>query len=519
MKNKALLFVLICLIAMPGMAIAEKVLKVGISTEVMAIDPHFRDSNMNSAMMKHMYDNLIVADSKRNLSPSLAVSWKSLDSLTWELQLRQGVKFHDGSSFTSEDVVYSIKRVRQVPDFGHRVSDIADVYATGKFTVVIKTSIPSPVPRNLTMFTIVSKKNAEGMAVKDFNSGKAAIGTGPFKFVKWVPGSELVMVKNPNCWSGAPYWDKVIFKPMTQPVTRTAALLSGDVDIIDAVPGTEIKRIKKSSKFKVVSTAAYRMIYFLPDMVRDQSPFIRDNNGQLMNKNPLKDRRVRLAISTSINRDAIKAKIMSGQSATTGQWVNRGLLHYYKDLEPPAYSVKEAKQLMAEAGYADGFQMTIHSPNNRYINDSKITQAVGQMLSKIGIDVTVETMPKNVYFPRGDKQEFSFFMMGLYAGTGHIPTLLDSAGHTRNKDRSRGAANYSFYSNPVYDAAVRLARMLPEGIPAEVEAAKLALHIFFGQDIGSIPIHHQLASWGMRKGLAYEARPDIYTLAYEVTEE
>jgi peptide/nickel transport system substrate-binding protein len=271
---------------------------------------------------------------------------------------------------------------------------------------------------------IVSKKAATGAQTKDFNLGTAAIGTGPYKFVKWQKGDVVEFARNDDYWGGKPKWSKVVLKPISSAPTRVAAMLAGDVDMIDGVPTADIEVLKKNAKVKLSQGISNRVIYLHMDQQRDNSPFVTDKDGNPLDKNPLKDVRVRKAISMMINRPAIVERVMEGVAIPAGQLVSETFFGNTPKLIPEKYDVAAAKILLKDAGWGDGFGLTIHGPNNRYINDAKIAEAIAQMLTRGGIPTKVVTMPKNVYFKRASRggpdktPEFSFILDGWGSGTG-----------------------------------------------------------------------------------------------------
>ncbi len=423
MKTKKLLIVMVTagVILAPVLGFSA-VLKIGLQAEPSSMDPHYHNLTPNNMMAKYTFDPLIKQDHKQNLKPGLAVSWKPISDLTWEFKLRRDVKFHDGSPFTAEDVKFTLERAPKVPNspssFGRFINHVKKIEIVDPHTVRLTTADPFPLMATyMSGFTIISKKYGEGAATKDFNSGKAMVGTGPYKFMEWIPGDRIVYTRNDEYWGEKPEWEKVIVRPISNSSARVAALLAGDVDLIDFVPTADIEKLEKNPKLTMERSVSNRLIYLHIDSNRDVSPFVTDNNGQPMAKNPLKDVRIRRAISMAINRPAIVSKVMEGNAIAAGQLLPDGFFAVSPNLKPVEYDPEGAKKLMAEAGWADSFGLTIHGPNNRYVNDAKICQAVAQMLTRVGIQTKVDTMPKNVFFPRGTKLEFSLDAGGL--GRGH----------------------------------------------------------------------------------------------------
>ena len=516
------LLILMVTFLLTGIASAKD-LTVGLKSEPSSIDPHYHNLGPNNSFSTHIFDSLVGTDENQQHYPNLAISWKPIDDTTWEFKLRKGVKWHDGSDFTADDVIFTSTRAPNVPKspsgFG--------TYLKGKtfvkidsHTVHIKTAKPFPLmPNDISTVKIVSKKHGEGASTSDYNNGKAAIGTGPYKFVKWVRGDKIILKANSN-YHGAlkaqPSFDNVLFKPIKSGPSRIAALLAGDVDLIDSVPPLDVARLKKNNSLKLMSGPSNRVIYLHMDQFRENSPHIKAIGGGEI-KNPLMDVRVRKAISLAINRDAIVAKVMEGIAVKAGQLLPAGFHGVSSKMKPDPYDTKAAKKLMAEAGYGKGFEMTIHGPNDRYINDAKIAEALAQMMSRIGIKAKVETMPKAVYFKRASaggpnkSPEFSFMVLGWGAGSGEASSPLRALLHTYDKSIGMGRANRGRHSDPAVDAIIQKAVAT---VDADARGALLAeaTEIAVGQNYGVIPIHYQMNTWASKSSYSYQPRTDERTI-------
>jgi peptide/nickel transport system substrate-binding protein len=508
-------------------AVNARELTIGLGSEPTAMDPHFHNLGPNNSLLSHLFDALVLQDEKQGLVPGLAVSWRAIDDTTWEFKLRQGVKFHDGSPFTADDVVFTFQRA---PDVEGSPSSFG-TYTKGKevvkiddHTVRIKTERPYPLmPNDVSTILIISEKNGRGAKTADYNSGKAAIGTGPFEFVEYVPGDRIVFERNEAYWGSKPEWTRVTFKSIKSGPSRVAALLAGDVDIIEQTPTVDIERLKKDPKLSLSQGVSNRVIYLHLDQFREDSPFVKAKDGAKI-KNPLLDARVRKAVSKAIQRDAIVSRVMEGIAVEAGQLLPEGFFGRSPNLSPEPYDPEGAKRMLAEAGYPDGFKLTIHSPNDRYINDAKIAEAVGQMLTRIGIDTEVVTMPRSVYFKRasrggeGGQPEFSFILVGWGSGTGEASSPLKSLLHTYDKDRGFGAANRGRHSDPEVDRLIEDALATVDDARRQDLLAK-ATERAIGRNQGIIPLHYQVNTWAAKKGIKYRARTDERTLAYGVYSE
>lgn len=499
-------------------------LRMALSAEPSAMDPHFHNLTPNNALTSHVFDRLVHFDSKMTPIPGLATSWKAVDDKTWEFKLRTGVKWHDGSPFTADDVIFSMERA---PNVENSPGSFA-LYVKGRtfskvddFTIRVTTPAPYPLmPNDMATIAIISKKNATGAKTDDFNSGKAAIGTGPYKFSEFVKGDRYVLVRNEDYWGTKPKWVKVTVRPIKTGPSRVSALLAGDVDVIEEVPTTDITRLKGDAKVSLGQGLSNRVIFFHMDHWRDESPFVTANDGSKI-KNPLKDRRVRLALSKAINRPAIVDRLMEKAAVPASQFLADDFFGVSKKLKAEAFDPDGAKKLLAEAGFPQGFKMTLHSPNGRYINDARMAEAVAQMFTRIGVETKVETMPPAVFFNRASagangNPEFSFILVGWGAGTGEVSSPLKSLVATFDKVKGMGTANRGRYSNPVLDKAIDEALATVDDAKRGdllAKASEIAI-----EDLGVIVSHYQLNTWATRKGLTYTPRADEYTTAMSVSD-
>jgi peptide/nickel transport system substrate-binding protein len=388
-------------------------------------------------------------------------------------------------------------------------SEVVDNY-----TIRFKTASPYPLlPNDLSTIYIVSKKVAANATTEDFNAGKVNIGTGPFKFVEFKRGDRIELVRNDNYWGKKAAWDKVTLRILPNDPTRIAALLSGDVDAIENIPTPDLAKIKANPNLSTFTKTSHRVIFFHLDQFRDQTPFVSDKEGRPLDKNPLKDLRVRQAISKAIDRDAINSRVMEGLSLPTGNLVPSPMFGHVSSLSAEKYDLEGAKKLLAEAGYPNGFNLTLHAPNNRYVNDDQIAQAVAQMLTRAGITTKVVTMPMGVYLGHASKLEYSMSMLGWGASTGESSSAIRPLLASFNPEKGLGGFNWGRYSNPSMDAV--LAKALTTIDDKEREALLERATTLAMKDVGLVPLHHQISTWATRKGIVYKARTDEYTLSQE----
>ncbi len=491
---------------------APSTLRIAVQTETSSLDPHFALVGANQAIAMHVFDPLVASDPLMRPTPGLTTASNPEPDL-WEFRVRDGAAFHDGTPVTAEALRFSIERMPRVPNspapFIRMQAAIASMEAVDARTLRIRTRGPDPgLPLNGMTAYIVPAREA---ATADFNAGRAAIGSGPFKCVAWQPGDALQLARNDAFWGEKPDFAQVAIRPMANDAARVAALLSGDVDLIDRVSQSDLPRLRANPAFAVTTSPSSRVIYIALDQGGDTTPFVTAKDGKPLPGNPLRDPRVRQALSHAINRATIVDRVLQGGGRATGQLAVPGQLGHDPALPPPAYDPAAAKALLAAAGYPDGFRITLHSPNNRYVEDAKTAQAVAQFWSRIGLDARVEVMPANVFFTRSGKREFSAFLIGFGHSTGDAWLGLSQVLQTYNGE-GIGGLNRGRYSSPAFDRAMDDAR----GIADPARRGSLlhqAQRIAFQQDAAILPLHVPDNVWAHRAAIAYEGGIDEGTLA------
>ena len=503
--------------ALPAPALAAD-LSIALGADVTSIDPHFHNLTPNNNVGGHIFEPLVSKDQRGRLTPALAESWRTIDELTWEFRLRRGVKFHDGAEFTAADVAFSLDRVPTVPNspspFTTYSKQITEKIIVDPYTIRLKTAAPYPLmPNDMGTILIVSSRAAKGASTEDFNSGKATIGTGPFRFVRFAKGERIELARHDAYWGPKAPWDRVTLRIVSSDPSRVAALLAGDVGAIENVPTADLARVAKTPGLSVFRIVSHRVMYLHLDSSRDKSPFVTDKAGRPLDRNPLKDVRVRRAMSKAINRTALVERVMEGAAVATGQLMPEGMFGYVPQLKPEPFDPEGARKLLAEAGYPDGFGLTLHAPNNRYVNDEQVAQAIAQMLSRVGIVTRVDAMPSAVFFSRGNKLDFSFMLVGWGSDTAEASSPLKALLATFNTGKGMGASNRGRYSSAKMDALLDQALATVDDARRESllqQATEVAMN-----DLGIIPLYHQENLWAARKGIVYAPRADERTFAHE----
>lgn len=508
-------------------------LTAAYAAEPSSIDPLYHNLGPNNATRKHMFDALVGQDENLVVMPELAESWEtSADGLTWTFNLRRGVKFHDGGDFTSRDFLYTICRIPNVPNspssMAGFIKSAETITAPDAHTIQATTAAPYPLLlTDFASFGVLSASanghdgpveyTRDGCPGIDsypdsnaYNDGTAAIGTGPYKFVSYTPGESIVMERNDDYWGDAPHWERITIRTISNEGARVAALLAGDVDVIEKPPVQDLERLRNDPNVNVVQGASSRVIYIHFDHVGEPSPGIEGTDG----RNPLKDLRVRKAISLAIDRPLIVDRIMGGLAEPARQLVP-GFMRGSDPaigLEQP--STEEAKRLLAEAGYPNGFKVVLGTPNDRYINDAKVAQAVAQMLTRAGIETEVDAMTKSVFFSRRNKYEFSLYLAGWGASGAGMASPLRALVASQNKEKGLGGTNRGRYSNPELDAVIEkaLATVEPEAHDALLrQASRIVV-----EDVAILPLHYEVTPWALRAGLTMDPRADQHTVLTSV---
>ncbi|MBS1230102.1 MAG: putative oligopeptide/dipeptide transporter, oligopeptide/dipeptide-binding protein [Proteobacteria bacterium] len=491
-------------------------LKVGLSSSPVAIDPHFFNNDAISALCSHLYEPLIAIDAEGKLLPTLAVSWRAINDTTWEFKLRKGVRFHDGNEFTAEDVVFSLDRPASIANSPSSFTTYTKAIVAKKivdpYTIQFVTATPAPLlPNDLTRIFIVSRKAADKASTDDFNQGRIEAGSGPFKLVKFSKGENLQLARFDAYWGVKPAWATVTLKFLPNDPARMAALLSGDVQLIENVQANLVAQFKANKDLSVFEKMSNRFMFLYTDH-RDRSPFVTDKAGKPLDTNPLKDVRVRQAISKLIDRQTLTDKVLDKLGVPNANPAPPGMFGHNPRLKPEPLDIAGARKLLVEAGYPDGFGITLFGPSDRFINDEQVVQAIGQMLSKGGIATKVQTQPMASYIPKASKKELGFGLLGWGVGGGEPSSPLRGVLATTDKDRGLGASNWSSYSSAKYDAVLIEALRTVDDQKREKlfqDAAEIAIN----QDYAIIPLYNQVATWAARKGIRYTPRPDEATLA------
>ncbi|HEY2133151.1 MAG TPA: ABC transporter substrate-binding protein [Acetobacteraceae bacterium] len=492
-------------------------LRLGYRTEPTSLDPHYHNATPSIQVAMHVFDSLVTQTGTDRLDPGLAVSWEPIDPTTWEFKLRPNVHFTDGTPFTAADVVFTFQRVRTVPTpmggFVNYLGPVAGVEAVDDTTLRVHTVAPTPLlPNYMSRIFILSRQIHAHAATEDFNSGKAMIGTGPYRLTSMSGIDNLTFERKNDYWGKAPIWEHVTSRVISNDEARLAALLAGDVDVIETVPTQDAARLLKDPRVTVSSTVSQRVMYFWFDWLNPgPSANYSDNDGHPLARNPFLDIRVRQAFSKAIDRHALIERLMDGFAVPAGQFVREGQFGYTPTIKPDAYDPEAARRLLAAAGFPHGFRLTIHGPADRWNNDGRVVATVAQMLTRVGVTVQADVLPFSVYVPRESKGDFSFHLSGAGSWTGEVGAALVDTVLTQDRARGWGAVNRGRYSNPSLDALVAQAVHTLDAPTREamlIRASETVDH-----ELPLVMLYQEMNIWAARKGLKYIARNDERTLA------
>ncbi len=501
-------------LALAGAGLQAKTFKWSSASDIPTWDIHSQNNALSNGVHAAVYESLVYYNSKTfKPEPVLATAWNQVSPTQLRLNLRTGVKFHDGSTFSADDAVFSIERaMAKTSNFGIYAQGIDRVVKVDANTIDIFTKDPNPVLLNqLTELRMMSKAWAEknnsttpkDIKTQDENfAHRNANGTGPFVLKEWQPDQKLVMTRNPSWWGKSESnVTEVIYTPVKAVATRMAALLSGEVDFVLDPSPQDLARVRNDQKLKVIDGIENRTIFFGMDQFREELP-----GSNIKGKNPLKDQRVRKALYQAIDMNTIARVSLRGLGQPTGALVAPQVNGWTEAVHKRyPFDVAAAQKLLADAGYKDGFEVDFACPNNRYINDEQICQAVTAMWARVGVKAKLRTLPLVTYFPMIQRYEASIYMLGW-----GVPTF-DALYSLQSLVRSVGAGgdgNYNVgrYSNPQMDALVeRTKKETNLKLRTELLTKALALQ---NEDVAHIPLHNQIIPWAMKKNIDVVHRAD-----------
>lgn len=503
--------------------LSAQTLTIGVRAGPESIDPHFSGTGNHAEALKHVFDTLVWSGNGLNLEPRLAESWRVVDDTTWEFKLRKGVKFHDGSEFTAEDAKFSIDRIPAVsgptPTTVY-VRSVKEVKIINPSTVHVITHSPAPtLPNDFVRVFVVSAKAAKSYSTKEtanagFNSGAAAIGTGPYKFVSWTPREQLVLERFDGYWGSRQPWQRVIRREVPNDSARVAQLKAGQLDIIARVPATDVPALERDANLRVVKGDTIYVFNIEFDM-REKAYGASGKDGSPLAANPMRDPRVREAIDLAIDRRTLAEIAMEGTGKPANQIVTQTIFGYNKSIPQPRFDLARARKLLADAGYPNGFKGVFLFTSDRLPGDRQVGTAVAQMLARIGVELQTNAQPAAVFFPARGRGDFSMAMWGWGTLTGESNLTLTSLIHSNDPAKKLGGFNTSGYSNAKLDKLIQAA-----GVEMNNDKRRVLLEqalALVAQERPRLPLVSISTAWAMQKAkVTITPRVDEDTLAMNI---
>lgn len=483
-------------------------LRLGVKLPLTTMDPHFFATFATASAHAAIWERLVELDAAGQPVPRLAESWRLVDPLTWEFRLRSGVRFHDGSLFSSQDVVWSFERAMRIErspsSFARYIAGVR-VVAIDDRTLRLVTDAPKPLLLyDLAYVMIGSWRTPAETTTEDFNRGRFVNGTGPYRFAGWSPSERLRLERHDGYWGERAAWPQVEERTIADDAVRVAALLAGDVDAVNTVPPTGVESLRGRGEIAIAAVPSTTTLVLALDVVRPESPFVTARDGTALARNPLRDVRVRRALSLAIPREAIAERVMVGTAMPAAQLAAPGLHGASAGIAVEPYDLARARELLREAGWAEGFRLVLHVDANGFLRDTVVAQAIAQAWSRLGLAVEVQSLASQIYFARAARQEFSAMLAAQGGITANVP--LRSLVATFDERRGSGTTNRMRYSNPLFDAALeRAMETMEEG--ARLAAFDAANRIV-AQEMPVIPILHAANVAAARRGQRLQLWPD-----------
>jgi peptide/nickel transport system substrate-binding protein len=494
----------LCAFAATSFVASAQTLRVANQGDSLSMDPHSLNESLQLSVTGNAYEGLVIRNKDLSLAPGLATSWKQTSPTVWRFELRKGVQFHDGTPFTADDVVFSFNRTQaEGSDMKSYTNDFKEVRKINDHVVEIETKTPFPIlPDVISLVYMMSKKWCEtNQATRPVDRRKGienaasfrANGTGPYRVRERQPNVRTTFVRNGSYWGKIDgNVQEVIFTPIGNDATRVAALLSGEVDVMEPVPVQDIERVNGNAATKVLVGPEMRTVFLGMDQKRDELLY-----SNVKGKNPFKDKRVRQAFYQAIDIEGIKKTVMRGASSPTALLIGPGINGFQPEQNKRLpYDPEAAKKLMTEAGYPNGFEVSMNCPNDRYVNDGRICQAVAANLSRINVKINLQAETKGTYFPKVLRRDTSFYLLGWTPATYDAHNALNALVACVD-DKGAGQFNLGAYCNPKVDE-------LTKKIQSETDKTKRNAMIkeafdIHNADVGHLPLHQQSLAWGTSK--------------------
>ena len=503
-KEKVAATAVLCALSAVNLIASAQTIRIANQGDALSLDPHSLNESLQLSVTLNVYETLVTRNKDLSLAPLLATSWQQTSPTVWRFELRKGVQFHDGTPFTADDVVFSFQRAKgEGSDMKATLNEVKEVRKVNDLAIDLETEGPFPIlPDVISQTMILSQKWCEAnQATRPVDRRKGienaasfrANGTGPYRVRERQPNVRTVFVRTGSYWGKIEgNAQEVVFTPIANPATRVAALVSGEIDVMEPVPVQDIERVNASPNARVIAGPELRTIFLGMDQKRDELQY-----SSVKGKNPFKDKRVRQAFYQSIDIAGIQRTVMRGASRPTALMVGPGINGWTTEQDKRLpYDVEAARKLLADAGYPNGFEVTMNCPNDRYVNDGQICQSVAASLARIGVKINLATETKGTYFPKILRRDTSFYLLGWTPTTYDAHNALSSLTACPD-DKGAGQFNLGAYCNPKLDE-------ITKKIQSETDKAKRNALIkeafeLHGDDIGHLPLHQQSLAWGVSK--------------------
>lgn len=515
MKLKKHWLAVMLVAALGATQVSAKTVRIANQGDASSMDPHSLNESLQLSITNNVYEALVGVSKDLKFEPALATAWRQVSPVVWRFELRRNVRFHDGTAFSADDVVFSLGRAAgEGSDMRSNTNDIKEVRKVDNYTVDIETKSPFPIlPNVLSTVYILSKKWCEdNQAVRPVDRRKGlenaasfrANGTGPFILGERQPNVRTTFRINPNYWGKVEgNVTEVVFTPIANDSTRVAALLSGEIDIMEPVPVQDVPRINANANTQALTGPELRTIFLGMDQQRDELLF-----SNIKGKNPFKDKRVRQAFYQAIDIQGIQRTVMRGASNPTALMIGPGINGFAEDINKRLpYNPDAARKLLADAGYPNGFEVAMNCPNDRYVNDGEICQAVAANLARIGVKINLQAESKLTYFPKILRRDTSFYLLGwtpsTYDGHNALNALMRCV-----DGKGSGQFNLGSYCNPKVDDLI--SKIQGETDQKRRDTMMREAFVMHADDIGHLPIHQQALAWGINKRVSLVQRGDNF---------
>jgi peptide/nickel transport system substrate-binding protein len=492
--------------------VAEGRVVMGLATAPSGLDPHAYAANTDASVHVNIYESLVRLSAEGQVQPALATAWRVEDGLAWDFTLREGVAFHDGTPFTAEDVAASFARAAglktSLRGLASKLQAITAVELHGPHALRLRTARPAPgLAEDLAKVPILRRSATLATEAEAFNSLREAIGTGPFRVTGYVPEAAVELVRHAGWWGGAVPWGSASLRFIPRDAVRTAALRAGDIDVMERVAAADAPMLAARGEFALAQAPGANAVYVIPQIGREEGgAFLAGPGGAKLAANPLRDRRVRQALSLAVARTALAERLLAGAGLPTGQLAPAVNAQHVAGIAAPLQDLAAARALLAEAGVAEGFRLSLHGPSDRFAGITQVAEALAQMWSRIGVATTVETMPWNTLARRAGRGEFAALLFACCSSTLDMLAVTRDLLATHDPARSLGVSNYGRHAD------ARLDGILMQGLssfdPAVQARARQEAAQLVAEEVPLILLYHPVNIWAARAPLAYTARLD-----------